>query len=176
VLEIPSGGTDFNNFPVKEDFIKELYLPQLYKTEEEGLMAKKIMEAFYDSTKLFFEDRLKDFDHIGFYPFNIAKYNPGGRMNYHVDYQEARYNIPDDKMHVTAVFYLNDNYTGGEISFIEFNKNEEIIWDFSYKPQAGDIIVFSSKAPIYHGVEKLESGNKYIIRTYWRQKSPVTQE
>jgi hypothetical protein len=48
-------------------------------------------------------------------------------MNFHTDYKQERYKIPGDNMYVTAVFYLNDNYKGGEISFVQLDKNQEII-------------------------------------------------
>jgi hypothetical protein len=127
MLNIHCGSYLFDEFPVKENFVERIYLPNLYGTDEEGLVAKKIIESFYNATQKFFESNPINVANIGFFPFNIAKYHPGGRMNYHVDFQEARYKIPDDKMYVTAVFYLNDNYTGGEISFIEVDKKKEII-------------------------------------------------
>jgi hypothetical protein len=48
-------------------------------------------------------------------------------MNFHTDYKQERYKIPGDNMYVTAVFYLNDNYKGGEISFVELDNNQEVI-------------------------------------------------
>jgi hypothetical protein len=87
-------------------------------------------------------------------------------MNFHTDYKQEDFHQPGPNKHTTAIFYLNDDYIGGEICFIELDQNQQIVWHDEYKPKAGDIVVFSSKAPIYHGVKTVESGNKYILRTY----------
>jgi hypothetical protein len=97
-------------------------------------------------------------------------------MNYHTDYRQERFLIPEIKFHTTAVFYLNDNYIGGEISFIELDDEQNILWSYDYKPKAGDVVVFSSNEPIYHGVNTIESGEKYMIRTYLRFNQPPTPE
>jgi hypothetical protein len=89
-------------------------------------------------------------------------------MNYHTDYQVEREGIPEAKFHTTGVFYLNDNYDGGEISFLELNNEQEIIQKIDYKPEQGDLVIFSSNFPIYHGVKQVLKGEKYIIRTYLR--------
>jgi hypothetical protein len=90
-------------------------------------------------------------------------------MNFHTDYKVEEYNQPGVKKHTTAIFYLNDDYIGGEIVFLELDDNLQITWCDEYKPQAGDVLVFSSMHPIYHGVKTVEQGNKYILRTYWDQ-------
>lgn len=90
-------------------------------------------------------------------------------MNFHTDYKVEEYNRPGAKKHTTAIFYLNDDYIGGEIAFLELDENLQITWYDEYKPQAGDVLVFSSMHPIYHGVKTVEQGNKYMLRTYWDQ-------
>lgn len=167
----------FNNFPNKEEWIEKTHQTNLY-TEEEFLIIKQILDKFYDTTKLFMEENNFNKQKLGFFSFNLAKYigSPVARMNYHTDYQQEKFKIPGKKMHTTTLFYLNDNYKGGEISFIELNEKQEIIWDYTYKPKAGDIIVFSSKHPLYHGVKTVENGNKYIIRTYWQNFEEPNEE
>lgn len=111
---------------------------------------------------------------------NYAKYvsgvNIGVRdsqeltMNYHTDYSVGEWFWENENFLVTATTYLNDNYDGGEISFFI---NGQII---TYKPQAGDVLVFPSGSPLYapgknpyfHGVYKVTSGSKYLIRSYIR--------
>ena len=57
-----------------------------------------------------------------------------------------------------------DDYDGGDICFY-------INGDFvNYKPKAGDILVFPSGMPYYHGVKTIRNGNKFFIRNFISQK------
>lgn len=81
-------------------------------------------------------------------------------MQYHTDYIIAERDMPGDKYHTTCTFYINDNYNGGEI---EFYINGDVI---CHKPQSGDIVIFPSNEPYYHGVKTIPDGNKYFIRNF----------
>jgi hypothetical protein len=89
-------------------------------------MLTRLTNGFYESTKLYFEDTKEEFRDMYFMNFDIANYNPGEGMSYHTDYIQQKENFPGFKFHTTAVIYLNDNYEGGELSFIELDKNKEI--------------------------------------------------
>ena len=54
------------------------------------------------------------------------------------------------------------NYDGGEICF--YNKNDSKI--YQYKPSPGDITVFPSGKPFYHGVNKISKNNRYHLRNF----------
>jgi len=60
---------------------------------------------------------------------------------------------------VSAVFYLNDNYEGGEIYF----PNQEI----TLKPKAGDLILFPSSFTHAHASLPVQTGTKYAIVSWW---------
>lgn len=175
-LSVLSNDGLFENFPNKEEWDKIYDIPNRAHKENESPIVKKITDSFYKCTKLFFEGNNITLDDPKFYSFNIAKYLIGGKMNHHTDYQQEQYFIPGVKFHTTAVFYLNDNYTGGEISFLELDENQNIIWQYDYKPKAGDLVVFSGKEPIYHGVNEVTNGEKYIIRLYWRYDEKPSEE
>lgn len=81
-------------------------------------------------------------------------------MQYHVDYIISQRDMPGPKFHTTCTFYINDNYGGGDL---EFFIDGEII---NYKPEAGDIVVFPSTDPYYHGVKKIFDGNKFFVRNF----------
>ena len=81
-------------------------------------------------------------------------------MQYHVDYIISQRDMPGPKFHTTCTFYINDNYGGGDL---EFFIDGEII---NYKPRAGDIVVFPSTDPYYHGVKKIFNGNKFFVRNF----------
>lgn len=171
-LEGPNFSLNFSNFPTSDeweakkdsgndDFSASLNL--------EG----KINDLFFHATKMYIEENSIDIDNWTYTGWNVAKYVPNLEQEYvmvhHTDYQrEFSYN-PGVKFAVTAVFYLNDNYTGGEVAFRFLDDDDVSIIkeDYIYKPSAGDIVVFLSGHPHYHGVKAVTKGEKYIIRTYW---------
>lgn len=177
MLDIPLQVTYFNKFPDMDEWKKEAYQKKLY-TEEHFQNIEKILDVFYKTTEMYLNNNNIEIKNPVFLPFNIAKYiaSPIARMNYHTDYQQERYKIPEPKAHTTTLFYLNDNYKGGEISFIELNDNKEIIWNYDYKPKAGDVVIFSSMHPLYHGVKTITEGEKYLIRTYWHSNETVNED
>lgn len=160
--KFPTEDQWFNLIPSNDD--KE-------KTECIGM----ITDNFYYATKTYFEKNNIDISFLSFETFNVAKYlSKGGvseeyAMNYHTDWQQEKVRFPEYKFHTTCLFYLNDNYEGGEIVFKKLNKSQtEIEYTFEYKPSAGDIVVFPSTPPFYHGVKATTNGEKYLIRTYWK--------
>jgi len=91
--------------------------------------------------------------------FSIRKYNTGAEMGLHVDSED-----PTDTKHpvISGVFYLNDDYEGGEIGFPEQN--------IFMKPEAGSLIIFPSERPFFHNPGKVMSGNKYMVPFFWYKK------
>ena len=110
--------------------------------------------------------------------FPIKKYIPGTYMGAHFDQQEG-----DERLKVSFVMYLNDNYEGGELSFTiaspdgvlqtgnpepDFAKAEkEGAYTFAIKPKAGSIIVFPPSPPYHHTAHLLKSGYKYMVPQHW---------
>lgn len=125
---------------------------------------------------------------------NYAKYVPGVlvgihenanddgsdrvlNMNYHTDYAIGEWYWPHDKFFITCTTYINDDYDGGELRFFVDGK---II---TYKPEAGDIVVFPSGSPLYpgthpyfHAVGQVENGDKFFTRTYVKHAWHLTKE
>lgn len=87
-------------------------------------------------------------------------------MQYHTDFIMSEAECPGYKHWITCNLYINDNYDGGGLSFKVF-KNESEYDIFSYKPKAGDALVFPSHHPYYHGVKKTTSGEKFFVRLFW---------
>jgi predicted 2-oxoglutarate/Fe(II)-dependent dioxygenase YbiX len=81
-------------------------------------------------------------------------------MQYHTDYIVSQRDMPGPKFHTTCTFYVNDDYDGGDL---EFYIDNNII---NHKPKAGDLVVFPSTDPYYHGVKRIENGNKYFVRNF----------
>jgi hypothetical protein len=140
----------------------------------------QIDDLFYYSTKLYVESNNVVLDNWVMDGWNVAKYvpnlndHPEYAMMHHTDFQREFLYNPGLKFGVTAVCYLNENYDGGEVMFRFLDENDPSIIkeDYIYKPQKGDIVVFPSGPPHYHGVKAITSGEKYIIRNYWRYHYP----
>jgi hypothetical protein len=88
-------------------------------------------------------------------------------MNFHSDYVFPSHGWPGEKFLITVTTYINDDYEGGEIVFLHENTL------LTYKPQAGDIIVFPSgnptwpqNSPYLHHVKTPLNGRKYILRSF----------
>lgn len=96
---------------------------------------------------------------VGFLPdhFSIKKYDELAYMGPHVDYEgEGK---TDFYPTISMVFYLNDNYTGGDLNFPE--------QDVLIKPEAGSLVVFPSHKPYYHDPKPVTSGVKYMVPLFW---------
>lgn len=148
----------------------------LFLKESENKI-NEITNLFYETTSLYIKETNIEKENLIFNPFNVAKYydNAGVSddlsMNYHTDFVQHQTETLDYNFYVTCLFYLNDNYEGGEISFKVLDRNQKnIVFSKDYKPVAGDIVVFPSTPPFYHGVKKSKNEEKYIIRTYWKNK------
>jgi hypothetical protein len=166
---------NFKSFPTKEEWEKQVEL-SLSSTQDEtdAKIKKQINNLFYDITSLYLKENNIELDNWIFENWNLAKYklSNGSKyaMQHHTDFQRELEYAPGNKFGVTVVFYLNDNYEGGEVEYrlIEGNDLNNIAGDYTYKPSTGDVSVFLSGHPHYHGVRSVAKGEKYIIRTYWR--------
>jgi hypothetical protein len=104
-------------------------------------------------------------------------------LPFHTDFYQRDADVPGLKAEYTITMYLNDDYDGGEIDFRIFDRGENdmrIVGDrlvpidenygeipeIAYKPQAGDVIIFPSRPPFYHGVRRVLTGTKYFARMF----------
>lgn len=105
-------------------------------------------------------------------------------LPFHTDFHYQTEDKPGVKPSITVTMYFNEDYDGGDIEYrifdrsftsfriegenmIDLDNNDSIVPGFNYKPQAGDIIIFPSKLPYYHGVKKVTGGQKLFLRTFW---------
>lgn len=85
-----------------------------------------------------------------FEAINIVRYGPGQFFKTHTDDGDPY------RCTVSAVGYPNDDYEGGELKFPIFN--------LSYKPKAGDLVVFPSAYSYAHSSEPVTNdGVKYAL-------------
>jgi len=85
-------------------------------------------------------------------PYKILKYNTGGKFDSHMDDGGGNFR------RVSTVYYLNDNYEGGELCFPQFG--------IELKPKAGDMVIFPSSYVYSHSVNPVISGNRYSIASW----------
>jgi hypothetical protein len=91
-------------------------------------------------------------------------------MQYHTDHITSQKDMPGEKFYITCTMYINDDYDGGDI---EFYVNGNLV---NHKPKAGDIVVFPSTEPYFHGVKTIYNGQKFFVRNFVMYEFPGTKE
>lgn len=81
--------------------------------------------------------------------YEILKYGLGQKFTNHID------DHPHYHRRISMVFYLNENYEGGEIVFPRFN--------LTYKPKSNEVILFPSTYVYNHSVLPVISGTRYCV-------------
>ena len=142
-------------------------------------------DYIYSTLQKAFDDVARDYaksqgitDEPKLFPmYPIKKYQAGTFMGAHFDQQEG-----DERLKVSFVMYLNDDYEGGEISFTikdpkgpiqgttpdsDFAKANPSDYNFAVKPEAGSIIVFPPSAPYHHTAHLVKNGYKYMVPQHW---------
>jgi hypothetical protein len=158
-----------HNFLSKEE-IKEIL-------DEYNELFKEVHEAVYSKSLEKYTDRLKEYIDGDFtvHPMQrIVTRGPDDGHPMHTDIQNYLYKFIDcfvnkdleiekEEISIGAwglVLYFNDDYTGGEINYPEYN--------FAYKPVAGDLIMHN--ADIVHQVYNVKEGLRLTHATNLRQK------
>jgi len=157
----------FNNANTLEEIKQKFILEKIYeayKFVKKDFMIKygdkDIWPSHYNKINLFNEGSNAK---IAFLKYNTNDSENGKRppINFnafHSDVFEQDMDTPGYKLIFTSMMYLNDNYEGGEICFWDQDKV------VGYKPEAGDIVVFPSCEPFYHGVLNTYNHERYAIR------------
>lgn len=78
---------------------------------------------------------------------------------------ESYCSLPNDFVDFSSIFYINDDYEGGEIFFPEYN--------MKIKPKAGTFITWPSNAKYMHGVCEITDGYRYTIPSLWYGEKAV---
>jgi hypothetical protein len=139
----------------------------------------KTLEKAFDDVAIDYAKAQGITDEPKLFPqYPIKKYQPGTFMGAHFDQQEG-----DERLKVSFVMYLNDDYEGGEISFTiaspggiltgarppsDFDLAEkDTNYTFAVKPKAGSIIVFPPSPPYHHTAHLVKSGEKIMVPQHW---------
>jgi hypothetical protein len=86
--------------------------------------------------------------------YGILKYGVGQKFINHIDDHK------DFHRRISTVYYINDNYSGGEIFFPRFN--------FKYKPKANELLIFPSTYVYNHSVLPVTEGTRYAVVSWLR--------
>ena len=143
-------------------------------------------DYIYKTLEKAFDDVARDYaagqgitDEPKLFPqYPIKKYQPGTFMGAHFDQQEG-----DERLKVSFVMYLNDDYEGGEISFTIASPGGILVgsrppadfsdavlgenYTFAIKPKAGSIIVFPPSPPYHNSAHLVKSGEKIMVPQHW---------
>lgn len=110
--------------------------------------AKKSLEIGIDSILENYRERYSITPLISHHTV-LLRYEEGNMFHNHYDAAPMYPRI------VSVSMFLNDDFDGGEIEFKEFN--------LKIKPDAGDVLVFSSSFPYMHQVHPVTTGIRYSV-------------
>ena len=80
----------------------------------------------------------------------LRKWSKGSNMQPHVDTDAQKH------LHIVCMYYLNDNYDGGEIIFPDYN--------LKIKPKSNSLIMFPGNENYVHGVLEVLKGFRYTFQ------------
>jgi hypothetical protein len=86
--------------------------------------------------------------------YQVLKYGEGQHFTNHVD------DSLDYHRRISTLYYLNDNYSGGEINFPRFK--------LSIKPLKNQMILFPSTYVYNHSVSPVKEGTRYAVVSWLR--------
>lgn len=86
--------------------------------------------------------------------FQILKYEKGEMYHTHVDSSNKNFRV------LSLIIYLNENYEGGETSFVRQN--------IKVKGNTGDILTFPSNHCFPHKSNPIIKGTKYAMVTWFK--------
>lgn len=137
------------------------------KIVDPGENAETILELvrllFRDQAEPFFGRKLRSLESP-----HVLRYSPGSYYRPHADSDRLN---PDtnrwEKVRdrdVSLLFYLDDGYTGGEITFPNF--------EFKIRPRPGTLLMFPSDCRYLHGVLPVTQGVRHTIVSWCAMEAP----
>lgn len=92
----------------------------------------------------------------------LMRYRPGGHFQRHADSEfydtERKAWVKINDRDISLLLYLNDDFEGGLLSFPVFN--------WTYRPRAGDLLFFPSDSRFQHQAQPVTSGRRYAIVSF----------
>jgi len=98
---------------------------------------------------------------------DFVRYGAGQSLPYHQDWTVSewviKHNLP--VVHLSSVFYINDDYSGGQLLFSSNKRNDYGHDCISIKPEAGTIVFFDALR--WHASAPVGSGCKYASTNFY---------
>jgi predicted 2-oxoglutarate/Fe(II)-dependent dioxygenase YbiX len=119
--------------------------------ENNSEFAKDMSKIFFNSFDTIEKQYMASYktycpDHTN---YAILRYGKGQHFIDHVD------DLKGNHRRISSVYYLNDDFVGGILSFSRFN--------ISYKPVANELLLFPSSYVYNHSVSPVEDGLRYSV-------------
>lgn len=86
--------------------------------------------------------------------FNVVKFEKGYAMHLHVDVLSV------SALHLASVYYINDDYSGGEINFPDH--------DLTIKPNANSLMLFPGNENYWHETLKVKENTRYTSTKFFK--------
>lgn len=103
-----------------------------------------VFENIYRMSLDLYEVEINNFEK---YKLHVVKFVKGFCLRPHVD------TLSSEGNHIASVYYINDDYVGGEINFPDHK--------LEIKPKANSLIIFPGNENYLHEVKKISDGDRY---------------
>jgi len=125
--------------------------PWLARTVESQNLPEEIFEILKKTSELVYK-KITDFYDIAINPhresrLHVVKFVKGFYLVPHVD------TLSSEGNHIASVYYINDDYLGGEIDFPDHS--------LKIKPKANSLIIFPGNENYVHGVNEIIDNDRY---------------
>jgi hypothetical protein len=133
-----------------------------------------IRNNFKEAVELVFERKVKP------NTSHAQKWDVGGFAAPHSDNSDYDGNPNSFEINkYVGILYLNNDYEGGELYFVNEGKNFKNQWEtyLSFKPNAYSFITFPGGVENIHGVSEITKGTRYTMVSFWDfEESVYSQE
>jgi hypothetical protein len=139
LLEYAKNAQSWKEQPWKAITIESENLPE-YVLE----ILNKVFQLVYKKSVELYDVAINPFHKSA---LHIVKFVEGFHLGPHVD------TLSSEGNHIASVYYLNDDYTGGEINFPDHK--------LKIKPKPNSLIIFPGNENYLHEVRKIVGNNRY---------------
>lgn len=141
---------------VDENRSSQTYFVEYDKEKSNAFFQENLLKSYVRNNIIKFSDPI-EIDYQNYYNvltpehrgYSILKYSQGSKFTDHIDHNSF------EPRTISTVWYINDDYEGGEICFPRFN--------IEYKPKANELLIFPSTYVYNHSVKPIKSGIRYSV-------------
>jgi predicted 2-oxoglutarate/Fe(II)-dependent dioxygenase YbiX len=123
------------------------------QAELAGPVQALIKRLYLEQVEPFYKKQLRWFQQP-----QVLRYSPGGFYRPHADSDQLSSAMKWERVndrHLSLLFYLDDDYTGGDLTFPNFS--------YRLRPRAGMLIAFPADGRYLHAAAPVESGVRHAI-------------